>query len=92
LREPMTVRVTGRPSMITYLQLTEARNPRCELTICSWIENRPDREWSLVDCVSFWVMQENGIVLAATTDHHFEHACLQRILYKFITTRFEGFR
>jgi hypothetical protein len=35
---------------------------------------RPDKDWSLTDCLSFVVMQERGIADALTTDHHFEQA------------------
>jgi predicted nucleic acid-binding protein len=35
---------------------------------------RPDKEWSLVDCASFVVMHHEGITDAFTTDHHFEQA------------------
>jgi predicted nucleic acid-binding protein len=35
---------------------------------------RLDKEWSLVDCVSFVVMQQYGLHDAFTTDHHFEQA------------------
>ncbi len=35
---------------------------------------RPDKDWSLVDCASFVVMQRRGIAEALTTDHHFEQA------------------
>ncbi len=31
-----------------------------------------DKEWSLVDCLSFLVMQEQGIQYALTADRHFE--------------------
>jgi predicted nucleic acid-binding protein len=33
---------------------------------------RPDKEWSLTDCISFVVMQDRGIAEALTGDHHFE--------------------
>ncbi len=36
--------------------------------------SRPDKEWSLTDCISFVVMEENGLREALTTDHHFEQA------------------
>ena len=35
-------------------------------------ENRPDKEWSLTDCISFIAMEEMGIDDALTGDHHFE--------------------
>ena len=37
-------------------------------------EARPDKEWSLTDCTSFVVMQEQGLTQALTQDHHFEQA------------------
>jgi uncharacterized protein len=41
---------------------------------------RPDKNWSLVDCTSFVVMQQSGIQEALTTDHHFEQANFIRLL------------
>lgn len=35
---------------------------------------RLDKEWSLTDCISFVVMQKQGITEAVTGDHHFEQA------------------
>jgi predicted nucleic acid-binding protein len=36
--------------------------------------SRPDKGWSLTDCISFVVMQREGITEALTGDHHFEQA------------------
>lgn len=41
---------------------------------------RPDKEWSLTDCISFVVMAERGIVDALTADHHFEQAGFHALL------------
>jgi predicted nucleic acid-binding protein len=46
----------------------------------SLYENRSDKSWSLTDCISFTVMQDRRLVLAATGDHHFEQAGFQAIL------------
>lgn len=35
-------------------------------------ERRPDRDYSLVDCISMSVMRERGIGAALTSDRHFE--------------------
>ncbi|MGD0519044.1 MAG: PIN domain-containing protein [Thermoguttaceae bacterium] len=35
---------------------------------------REDKEWSLTDCTSFVIMQEEELKEALTTDHHFEQA------------------
>jgi len=37
-------------------------------------ENRPDKAWSLTDCISFVVMEDRGIRDALTGDKHFEQA------------------
>ena len=42
---------------------------------------RPDKAWSLTDCVSFVVMTERGLTEALSADHHFEQAGF-RILLK----------
>jgi predicted nucleic acid-binding protein len=35
---------------------------------------RPDKSWSLTDCLSFIVMQDRGLTEALTADRHFEQA------------------
>ena len=47
----------------------------------SWefFKQRDDKEWTLVDCSSFVLMEECRLTEAFTTDHHFEqagYACL----------------
>lgn len=42
--------------------------------------NRPDKEWGLVDCISFVVMQEREIEAALTTDEHFLQAGFRALL------------
>lgn len=39
-----------------------------------------DKQWSLVDCVSFVVMRERGITAALTSDRHFIQAGFQALL------------
>ena len=36
--------------------------------------SRPDKGWSLTDCISFAAMSERGLTDALTADHHFEQA------------------
>jgi uncharacterized protein len=36
--------------------------------------DRPDKAWSLTDCVSFHIMQQRGIQKALAYDEHFEQA------------------
>jgi predicted nucleic acid-binding protein len=37
-------------------------------------EQRPDKEWSLTDCISFIVMGDEDLTEALTGDRHFEQA------------------
>ena len=37
-------------------------------------EQRPDKEWSFTDCISFATMEREGIHEALTNDHHFSQA------------------
>jgi uncharacterized protein len=41
---------------------------------CDLYAKRLDKDWSLVDCTSFVVMEEHGMSDALTADHHFEQA------------------
>ena len=40
----------------------------------SLYSRRQDKDWSLTDCISFAVMQQQGLTDALTADHHFEQA------------------
>ena len=44
------------------------------------LARRLDKKWSLVDAVSFIVMQERNLTEALTADHHFEQAGFVRLL------------
>jgi predicted nucleic acid-binding protein len=37
-------------------------------------DQRPDKAWSLTDCISFTIMEDHGLRDALTGDHHFEQA------------------
>ncbi len=41
---------------------------------------RPDKEWGMVDCISFIVMQDREISEALTTDNHFQQAGFRVLL------------
>ena len=56
--------------MVTIIPLTEQLYERS----FQLFRERPDKEWGLIDCVSFVVMQERGIWEALTTDGHFQQA------------------
>jgi predicted nucleic acid-binding protein len=42
--------------------------------------DRPDKDWSLTDCISFVVMLENGLKRAFTSDRHYEQAGFVRLM------------
>jgi uncharacterized protein len=41
---------------------------------------RPDKQWGLIDCISFATMKTLGLREAFTADHHFEQAGLHALL------------
>lgn len=43
-------------------------------------DGRPDKEWSLTDCISFVVMRDEGLTAALTGDKHFEQAGFKALL------------
>jgi uncharacterized protein len=52
------------------------------LEIAAWTlwAARPDKNWTIVDCVSFVVMGQRGLTEAITSDRHFEQAGFVRLL------------
>ena len=43
-------------------------------------KERQDKEWGLTDCISFVVMQKEGMTEALTSDRHFEQAGFNALL------------
>ena len=41
--------------------------------------DRPDKQWSLTDCISFVVMADHGLGAALTGDRHFSQAGFQPV-------------
>ena len=41
---------------------------------------RADKDWGLIDCISFVVMQEHEITEALTTDTHFQKAGFRALM------------
>ena len=41
---------------------------------------RPDKDWGLIDCLSFVVMHEHNLTEALTADEHFEQAGFRPLL------------
>ena len=40
-----------------------------------------DKEWGMIDCISFVVMRQEGVSQALTFDHHFEQAGFQILMH-----------
>jgi predicted nucleic acid-binding protein len=53
-----------------------------EIEAASWVlwHGRPDKQWTLVDCASFRVMDLYGVREALTADRHFEQAGFVKLL------------
>lgn len=53
-----------------------------EIDTQAWnlLEERLDKEWSLVDCSSMIIMQQRNITEVLTTDHHFIQAGFTTLL------------
>jgi predicted nucleic acid-binding protein len=47
---------------------------------CDLYAKRPDKEWSLTDCISFVAMANEGLAEALTGDRHFEQAGFKMLL------------
>jgi predicted nucleic acid-binding protein len=43
-------------------------------------ESRPDKEWGLIDCVSFVAMSDRGLTKALTADEHFQQCGFRALL------------
>ncbi len=61
------------------IQVVPASRPLLEEAIALY-GSRPDKDWSLTDCVSFVVMRDEGITRALTADKHFEQAGFTALL------------
>jgi uncharacterized protein len=77
-----------RPQVIAFIQslkispYIDILHIGSETDTQSWqlLANREDKNWSLVDCSSFIIMQQKNIAEPLTNDHHFEQAGFIRLL------------
>jgi uncharacterized protein len=55
-------------------------NPALLARAVAFYAQHKDKEWGLTDCISFLVMREEELVLAATADRHFAQAGFTALL------------
>jgi predicted nucleic acid-binding protein len=77
-----------REAVLTYL-LEVVKDPSVELVWVDYqlhsdavklLEERPDKDYSLCDAVSFVLMRQYNLTDALTTDNHFEQEGFTRLL------------
>lgn len=77
-----------RPVFLTVLRKLRS-DPRvliipCDQTLfdagIDLYSRRPDKGWSLTDCISFHIMRQHNLTQALTGDHHFEQAGFTALL------------
>jgi len=56
--------------------------PKVERAAVNLYRGRPDKDWSLTDCLSFVVMKDRGMTEALTADHHFEQAGFEAVMQR----------
>jgi hypothetical protein len=79
---------TSRGAFLEFLEFLRASPlmtlvPASEELFARGVElfsQRPDKEWTLTDCISFVVMTDAGLDEALTGDHHFEQAGFKVLL------------
>ena len=69
------VALRTNPAAIVEPLTSESFNDAIKLYV-----DRPDKAWSLTDCLSFIIMERHGINSALTHDRHFEQAGFKALL------------
>jgi uncharacterized protein len=77
-----------KPQIIAFIQSLKSSpyveilhiNSKIDSQAWQLLTHRADKAWSLVDCSSFVIMQQEKITDALTNDHHFEQAGFVRLL------------
>ncbi|MGI8538517.1 MAG: type II toxin-antitoxin system VapC family toxin [Rubrobacteraceae bacterium] len=76
---PRIIAFVGSLKASPYVHVTHI-DPELDSEAWRLLAERPDKEWSLVDCASFVLMRQREINEALTSDHHFEQAGFSRLL------------
>lgn len=70
---PKLVRIIDSIRTSPYVHIVHV-SPQLDEKAWGYLKRHLDKNWSLVDCVSFVVMEDLHIRLALTSDRHFEQA------------------
>ena len=76
---------TWRPHVVALINHIRSRGD-VEVAYKTWHRGwelfvaRPDKSWSLTDCISFEVMRERGLTEALSADSHFQQAGFRALL------------
>ena len=76
--ERVTVRLRSESDVTIIAPDADLFDRGCQLYI-----SRPDKDWSLTDCISFVLMEREGLTDALTADRHFEQAGFKALLRAF---------
>lgn len=78
LRDCAVVYIDG----LRRLRTVQIISASTELFQTGWLlySDRPDKEWSLTDCISFEIMRREEIIKAFTSDHHFEQTGFVKLM------------
>jgi len=78
----MAIGLKKRFDIIARYELVELHSDLYEQ---AWklFEDRSDKDWGIVDCISFVLMEQRGITDALTADKHFEQAGFTKLLKSF---------
>ena len=76
-------RVSNRPSAphrAIKPDRSGSRNTRTLRKGWELYSSRLDKDWGIIDCISFVLMEERNLIEALTGDHHFEQAGFKVLL------------
>jgi predicted nucleic acid-binding protein len=77
--KPLQIKIIEQMKATTWFEIIHI-TPELDRQTWELLKSRLDKNWSLVDCSSFVIMQKERISQALTSDHHFEQAGFIRLL------------
>ena len=77
--KPLQIKIIEQMKATSWFEIVHI-TPELDAQTWELVKSRPDKNWSLVDCSSFVIMQKEKISQSLTSDHHFEQAGFIRLL------------